>query len=240
MMRLSLEKVAVRLDGALIFTAINLEIPGPGVISIMGPSGVGKTTLLRAIAGLVPLSDGQRRCEAKIAQVFQEPRLLPWQSAVDNAGFGLRAAGFSRAAARVEAGRILDRLGLSAADRAKRPDALSGGMRQRVALARALAMAPDLLLLDEPFSNLDPPLRDELRRLLLRVVAEREITAIVVTHDPVEAAFVADRLIVLGGRPAQKAADIGLWPRPQNMAEAYAAAAAFMRRPEIAAAFARL
>ncbi|MGP8231331.1 MAG: ABC transporter ATP-binding protein [Methylovirgula sp.] len=236
---LALEKAAVRLDGTLIFSGIDLEISSPGVTSIMGPSGIGKTTLLRAIAGLVPLSDGQSRCEAKIAQVFQEPRLLAWQSAVDNAGFGLRAAGLSHAAARVEAERLLDRLGLSAADRAKNPSALSGGMRQRVALARALVMAPDLLLLDEPFSNLDPPLRDDLRSLLLSIVAERGIAAIVVTHDPIEAALVADRLVVLGGRPAQKRVDLALSPRPRNMAEAYAAAAAFMRRPEIAAAFAR-
>ncbi len=237
-MRASLENAAVRLDGVLIFTGIDLDISGPGVTAIMGPSGVGKTTLLRAIAGFVPLSGGQRRCEAKIAPVFQEPRLLPWQSALDNAGFGLRAAGLSRAAARAEAERILDRLGLSAADRTKYPGALSGGMRQRVALARALAMAPDLLLLDEPFSNLDAPLRDDLCGLLLKIVVGQQIAAIVVTHDPIEAALVADRLIVLGGQPAQKRADITLSPRPQNIADAYTAAADFMRQPEIAAAFA--
>jgi NitT/TauT family transport system ATP-binding protein len=238
-MRLRLEAIEVQFGGKPILADCTLEIAVPGLTAIMGPSGVGKTTLLRVIAGLIRPDAGRRLCDAKVATIFQETRLLPWQTALDNAGFGLRAAGLTRAQARQSAQALLERLGLSPHDQIKHPRALSGGMRQRVAIARALAIAPDLLLMDEPFTGLDFVLRHDLQTLVHDIVDEQRLAAILVTHDPIEAVTLADRIIVLGGRPARMLADVALSPRPADMAAAYTAAADLMRRSDIAAAFKR-
>lgn len=237
-MRLCLRSVTARLAGKEILAPIDLDITQPGLAVLMGPSGIGKSVLVRVIAGLIPPGAGQRRCSARIATVFQDARLLPWQNALDNAAFGLRAAGMARRAARDCAALHLARLGLSGDDLRKYPRALSGGMRQRVALARALAVEPALLLLDEPFTGLDAILRTGLHAMLREIVAGQDIAAVLVTHDPVEAMMLADRLIVLGGRPASIVADMPCPARPVDVAEAYHVAAAFMQRPEIAYAFA--
>jgi NitT/TauT family transport system ATP-binding protein len=236
-MRVALDGIEVRLGGTAILAGLDLAFEGSGLTAIIGPSGIGKTTLLRVIAGLLRLSAGQRQCQATIATIFQDARLLPWQSACDNAGFGLRANGMTKTAARLPASALLSRLGFSAADQLKRPAALSGGMRQRVAIARALAIAPDLLLMDEPFTGLDMALRADLQTLIRTIVDERRIAAILVTHDLIEALMLADRIVVLGGRPARKVADLPLSPRAATTAKAYAEAAELLRRPEIAAAF---
>ncbi len=236
-MRLALENIDVQLSGTTIFSSFDLAIEGPGITVVLGRSGIGKTTLLRVVAGLLPLASGRRICDAKIATMFQDSRLLPWQSALDNAGFGLRAAGMSRDAARKEAETILQRLGLGRDDQLKRPDALSGGMRKRVAIARALAVAPNLLLLDEPFASLDPTLRTDLYRLIRALIDETGISTIIVTHDLIEAATLADRIVILGHRPAQVAGDISCSSRTKTAAEGYARAAELMQRAEIAYAF---
>lgn len=238
MMRLTLSDIAIDLAGVRILDRIDLQIEAPGLTVIMGPSGIGKTTLLRIIAGLLPPGKGRRECAARVATIFQDSRLLPWQSALDNAGFGLRASGVGMAAARTEAAAILARLGLSSPDQAKRPAALSGGMRRRVAIARALAVAPDLLLMDEPFTVLDLALRAELHSLIRGIVDERRLAAILVTHDPIEAVTLGNRIVVLGGRPGRIVADLPQARQPADAAEAYAGAAALMRHPAIAAAFA--
>ncbi len=236
-MRLALENIEVQLGGATILSGLDLAIEGAGITAVLGRSGIGKTTLLRVVAGLLPLASGQRVCDAKIATVFQDSRLLPWQSALDNAGFGLRAAGMSRDAAREKAATILERLELARADQLKRPQALSGGMRKRVAIARALAVAPNLLLLDEPFASLDPTLRTDLYRLIRALIDETGIATVIVTHDLIEAATFADRIVILGRHPAQVVSDISFSSRIGSMAEAYARAAELMQRAEIADAF---
>jgi len=234
---LDLANIDVNLDGKPILRGIDMKLmPGQFVV-VMGPSGVGKTTLLRLVAGLIAPDAGTRRLDARAAIVFQEPRLLPWQSALDNAGVGLRASGLSHSAARQRAASMLTRLNLSTADQAKQPAALSGGMRQRVALARALVLEPRLLLLDEPFSALDTPLRQSLQDLLRGIVEAEGLSAILVTHDPLEAVRLADRIIVLKGAPATIAADI-LQARPaRGAAQAYRAAADLMALPSVVAAF---
>lgn len=205
----------------------------------MGPSGVGKSVLLRVMAGLLSPTSGHHQCSGNISIVFQDSRLLPWQNALDNAAFGLRARGMGRKEARQLASRHLAQLGLSDTDMLKYPRALSGGMRQRVSIARALATEPSLLLLDEPFTGLDAALRAGLYQTLQDITAEKNLTSVLVTHDPVEAVTLAARIVVLGGRPARIVADISCPARPNDTAEAYRAAAMLMQRPEIASAFSK-
>jgi len=231
-MKLVLDRIKVRLGGAAILDDFSLAIEARGITAIMGPSGIGKTTLLRLIAGFVKPETGTRQVEAKVATIFQDARLLPWQSALDNAGFGLRAQGYSRQAARAQTAALLGKLGLSPEDQSKLPRALSGGMQRRIAIARALAVQPDLLLMDEPFTGLDMTLRDELYALVRRIVDEQHLAAILVTHDPVEAATLAERVIVLGGRPARQLADIAVPRRPHGPADAYEIATWLMRQME--------
>jgi NitT/TauT family transport system ATP-binding protein len=148
---------------------IDLAVAPGEFVVVIGASGCGKTTLLRLAAGAVAPSSGQvDNRYARTASVFQAPRLLPWSDAVDNAAFGLKALGLDRRARRARAEAILMRLGLGVADLSKKPAALSGGMAQRVAFARALAVAPDLLLMDEPFGALDIGLRLKMQDLTRR------------------------------------------------------------------------
>ncbi len=200
----------------------------PGeVVGVLGPNGSGKSTLLRALAGLVPISggrvslDGQLLDEADLTGtfvdpadrpvgfVFQDYRLFPHLSVTDNVAFAARARGAGRSEARTHARAWLDRLDLTTlADR--RPATLSGGQAQRVALARALAREPGLLLLDEPLTALDVRTRLDVQEELARHLAGFDGACLLVTHDPVEALVLADRLLVIEdgaivqeGTPAQ-------------------------------------
>jgi NitT/TauT family transport system ATP-binding protein len=230
--------VTARLSGDEILAPIDLEIAQPGFVVLMGPSGAGKSVLLRIMAGLLAPSTGQRLCDGSIAMTFQDARLLPWQNALGNAAFGLRARGMGHKQARQRAAAHLTQLGFSGEDMLKHPRVLSGGMRQRVAIARALATEPSLLLLDEPFTGLDASLRAGLYQTLRNITDGQNLTSVLVTHDPVEAVTLAERIIVLGGRPARIVADIPCSTRPNGTADAYHAAAILMQRQEIARAFA--
>ena len=217
---------------------VALEVARGEVVAIVGPNGAGKSTLLRALAGLVPLSAGTVAMDGMVMEdagrglrmateerpvgvVFQDGLLFPHLNALDNVAFGLRCRGMGTGAARGRARRWLAELGL--AERAgARPRALSGGERQRVALARALAVEPALLLLDEPLSALDVEGRSALRRDLRRQLAPFPGSRLLVTHDPLEAMTLADRLVVLeGGRVTQKGApaDVARAPRSSWVAE---------------------
>jgi molybdate transport system ATP-binding protein len=180
----------------------------PGeVVALLGPNGAGKTTVLRALAGLTALSSGHIRLDGtdlhtiaaegrQVGVVFQDYLLFPHLTALDNVAFGLRCAGIRRAESRRLAAGWLDRVGL--ADHAhQRPRALSGGQAQRVALARALALRPRLLLLDEPLAALDAHTRPEIRSQLRRHLADYAGVTLLVTHDPLDAMVLADRLIVI-------------------------------------------
>lgn len=156
----------------------------PGeLLAVTGPSGAGKSTLLRLAAGLIRPDTGEVRVNARrIGFVFQEPRLLPWLTALDNTALPLRVLGLTRVQARDRARAELEALGLAAA-LAVHPGRLSGGMRQRVNLARALAIEPDLLLLDEPFTGLDDDLKAEVRGLVAAYLTRSGAAAVLVTHD---------------------------------------------------------
>ncbi|GAA1678427.1 ABC transporter ATP-binding protein [Fodinicola feengrottensis] len=190
-----------------------IEVAAGEVVALLGPNGAGKSTGLRAIAGLLRLDAGQVRLDGEVLEdvdagvrlpphrrrigvVFQDYLLFPHLSAVDNVAFGPRSQGVPKAEARRDAAHWLDRVGVAAYAAAK-PRSLSGGQAQRVALARALATRPGLLLLDEPLSALDARTRVQVRGELRRHLTSFDQPAIVVTHDPLDAIVLADRLVVI-------------------------------------------
>jgi NitT/TauT family transport system ATP-binding protein/sulfonate transport system ATP-binding protein len=191
-----------------LFAGLSIEVSAGSVVALVGASGVGKSSLLRMIAGIdndysgTISIDGIAAAEAPPAGfVFQDSRLLPWLSAIDNV-LAVRAA-----TGRTEAARWLSRVGLAGYEDAL-PQELSGGMQRRVALARALSVNSRLLLLDEPFVSLDRHLIGDLQALVLELIGAEGATAIMVTHLPEDAARLANRAIVLDGRPARILADL--------------------------------
>ena len=218
-----------------VLDGIDLAIPGGGIVALIGPNGCGKSTLLRVIAGLLPPGRGEARLDGdpiagpdpRIGLVFQEPRLLPWRSAADNITYPLELAGWP-SARRVERLATLTRLvGLDPVVTGSRPSELSGGTSQRVALARALALEPEVLLLDEPFSALDALTRERFDLELLRLWERAATTIVMVTHSIPEAILVADRVVVMSPRPGRVVADITVdLPRPRTIADLDQATAA--------------
>jgi molybdate transport system ATP-binding protein len=217
---------------------LDLDVADGEVVALLGPNGAGKSTALRAIAGLQPLDAGRVEldgavlddpaagvfvpvAERSIGLVFQDYLLFPRMSARENVAFGLRARGVPKAEARRRAGEWLDRLGLDGHADA-RPRALSGGQAQRVALARALAPGPRLLLLDEPLAALDARARIQVRAELRRHLGTFPGARLLVTHDPLDALVLADRLVVLdGGRVTQSGppAEVARRPRTRYVAD---------------------
>jgi molybdate transport system ATP-binding protein len=212
---------------------MELAIGADEVVALLGPNGAGKTTLLRAVAGLVPFRSGYVRLDGKVLEdtatrqyipterrpigfVFQDYLLFPHLSVLDNVAFGLRSRGTPRREAAEKAIQWLDRVGLKSYASA-RPAELSGGQRQRVALARALAPDPRLLLLDEPLSALDVTTRAEVRRDLKHHLASFQGIRLLVTHDPLEAVALADRLIVMeAGHLVQTGTSAEVTERPRS------------------------
>ncbi len=186
-----LQDVAVRFDGRPVFEHVSAHFPPGSHAAIMGPSGVGKTTLLRLIAGLLKPDSGTVRIHSpRRAMLFQSPRLLPWLNALEN----VNAVLSDGARTLPEAMNWLQRVQLGAAA-GKYPAELSGGMQQRVALARALAYGGKLVLLDEPFQGLDDTTREDIIALCREVL--REKTTILVTHDRADAEALADVIYTL-------------------------------------------
>jgi multiple sugar transport system ATP-binding protein len=204
---------------------IDLEIPDGEFTVLVGPSGCGKSTLLRTIAGLEEADDGtiaiddeivndMRPSDRDVAMVFQNYALYPHMTVEKNIAFGLMARGFptSEIAARVK--RAAAMLGIAELME-RRPRQLSGGQRQRVAIGRAIVRNPRLFLFDEPLSNLDAQLRDEMRGEIKRLHQEISTTMIYVTHDQIEAMTLADRIVLLkDGRIEQAGAPLDLFERP--------------------------
>jgi NitT/TauT family transport system ATP-binding protein len=180
------------------------------VVSLIGESGCGKTTLLRIVQGLVRLDSGTILVDGKRVDgpgrdrgfVFQQATLLPWRTARQNIEFGLELQKVDRAARTRRARELLELVGLGAAGE-QFPHQLSGGMQQRIGLARALAIDPAILLMDEPFSALDAQNREVLQQELLRIQRSTGKTILFVTHDLDEAIYLSDRIIVMGAKPGR-------------------------------------
>ncbi|KQH83722.1 sulfonate ABC transporter ATP-binding protein [Vibrio furnissii] len=206
---------------------LNINLKAGKVLAIVGPSGCGKTTLLRLLAGLEEPDNGEVTIGAQPvhglgrerAVIFQEPRLLPWLSVLDNVSFGLEVQGVSKDKAREVARDTLRLVKLAEFERAW-PGQLSGGMAQRVGIARALAVQPEILLLDEPLGALDAITKIKMQEELVRIWQEENITMILVTHDLEEAIYLADQVLILpkeqGVEPKQLDIDL---PRPRERSQ---------------------
>jgi iron(III) transport system ATP-binding protein len=231
MAKLTVSGIHKRLGGNPILKGVSLELGASEVIALLGPSGSGTTTLLRAVAGLeVPdagrillgdevLFDAERRVEVPaekrhLGLVFQSYALWPHRTVFQNVAYGLKLRGVAAGEIRRRVSDTLDQIGLGGlADR--HPHQLSGGQQQRVALARAIVYEPRVLLLDEPLSNLDAKLREEARAWLRQLIGKLRISAVVVTHDQVEALAVADRILLLDqGRIVQEGTPEHIYGEP--------------------------
>ena len=210
------DQVNVELGGAPLYDQLSFRVWPGEFVCLLGPSGCGKSTALRILGGLLATSAGRvsvaGRAPAtaweKMSFVFQSPRLAAWRNALDNVLLGVQLrTGRVQPQDRELAARLLDTVGL-AADVHKFPRMLSGGERQRVAIARALAVQPQLLLMDEPFSALDPNTRQKLREEIVSIRDSLDKTILFVTHDVDEALTLADRILVFSNKPARIIAEI--------------------------------
>ena len=206
--QLRLKNLCAGFQGTPVVRIASLEIRSGEFVSVVGPSGCGKSTLLRVLAGLLEPVSGDfevqeptDRSRLRIGFVFQDATLLPWRTAEANIQLPGELESVPVTASRVR--QLATLAGLSETDLQKRPAALSGGMKMRVSLARALALDPDLLLLDEPFAALDDLLRQQLQSDVLQIQKSLNLTTVLVTHNVAEAVFMSDRVITLGGIPAE-------------------------------------
>jgi sulfonate transport system ATP-binding protein len=225
-------------NGVRALDGVSLEVAPGEILVVIGGSGCGKSTMLRAISGLDTPTQGRVVLDGavitapheKIGIIFQEPRLLPWLRVADNVGFGLGQ--YPGAERRTRVARALDRVGLTEKARVW-PRELSGGQAQRVAIARALVPRPQVLLLDEPFSALDAFTRADLQDHLLDLWADFKPTLVMVTHDVEEAIVMSDRIMVMRPRPGRVYEHIHCeLPRPRDR---QSAAFDFVKRRVLAA-----
>ena len=228
---LTLDRITRRFAGQLAVDALSLEIRAGELLALVGASGSGKTTTLRMVAGYESPDSGSIRLDGRditalppekrgFGMVFQHYALFPHLSVQDNVAFGLEARGVSSDERRKRALQALENVGL-AAKAARQVQALSGGEQQRVAMARAMVIQPRVLLLDEPLSNLDPSLREEMRTDLRATLQRAAVTALFVTHDQEDAFAIADRVALLeNGTLLQHGTPEQLYDRPASRAVA--------------------
>jgi NitT/TauT family transport system ATP-binding protein len=229
---LELEQLSfVFADGRMVLQNISLQIYAGDFVCLVGPSGVGKSTLLRILAGLLPPTSGELRwrdsngnsAPEAIGLMFQRDNLMPWRTAAHNVRLPLEILGGNSSLHDERVQELLELVGLSGFEN-NYPAQLSGGMAQRVALARALVHRPSLLLLDEPFGALDSLTRERMGQELLRIRQVKPVTVFMVTHSIHEAVFLADRVQVMGQTPATITHQIPIpLPRPRQIAMQHSA-----------------
>ncbi|RXF70890.1 ABC transporter ATP-binding protein [Hansschlegelia zhihuaiae] len=203
---------------------VDLDVAPGEFVAIVGASGCGKSTLLRIAAGLISPREGAASFDGapiveprgEIGVVFQDAVMLPWFNVIDNVTLPARLAGRDMSAARAEAERLLENVGLTGFSQSW-PSSLSGGMRQRAAIVRALMTKPRVLLMDEPFGALDALTRERMNLELARIAEQSRVAVLLITHSIAEAAFLADRVVVMTPRPGRIAEEIPVpIPRPRT------------------------
>jgi NitT/TauT family transport system ATP-binding protein len=218
---LEVEGLTLGYGGEPVLDGLDLRVEAGRFVSLVGPSGSGKSSVLRAVTGLQPHQAGTIELDVDAGQVgflFQDDALLPWRTARENVALGLRIRGEAKASAHARADVWLERLGLGGLG-ARHPRQLSGGQRKRVAIAQVLALQPRLLLMDEPFASLDAIVRHRLTADLLTWVERERLTVLLVTHDLEEALTLSDEVLLLAGGPRAKVRrrfDVPL-PRPRDL-----------------------
>jgi len=225
---LELQHITKSFGATPVVSDVTFEVNKGEIVALLGPSGCGKTTTLRMIAGFERPDDGRifiggadmehrPPYERNVGLVFQDYALFPHMSVADNIAFGMKNRGTPRAEIKPRIKTILEQVQLAGLE-ARRPSALSGGQQQRVALARALVTRPDIMLLDEPLSNLDAKLRLQLRREIRGILSSFDCTSIIVTHDQEEAMGLADRIVLMNkGRIEQIDTPLRLYQNPTTL-----------------------
>jgi len=224
---LSINHISKNFGNVEVLKDINLQVKEKEFVVLLGPSGCGKTTLLRIISGLTPINSGEIILEGEnlinkhinerqIGFVFQHYALFPHMSVFDNVAFGLKLRKFDKAEIEKKVKKIIEIVELSGLEK-RNVKELSGGQQQRVALARALVIEPKLLLLDEPLSNLDAKLRASVRVCIVQIQKKLGVTAIMVTHDQIEAMTMGDRVVLMhDGKIEQEANPTEIYNNPKT------------------------
>ncbi len=215
-----------RFEDATIYDNFDLDVPKGRIVSVFGPNGCGKSTLINMIAGILPydsgqiLFDGKEAHETRIGYVFQNYReaVFPWLRAIDNIRYPLQYLGLSKAEQAAHMDRLMDSFDVKL-DLSRYPYQMSGGQQQLVSIMRALVVEPEVLFMDEPFSALDYEMVMFLRERLQKVLVERQVTTLLVSHDLDEAVLLADHVLLLTKRPTQVAGNLRFdAPRPRSAA----------------------
>src|SRR3984885_10288539 len=204
-------------DGTEAVRDVDLEIRRGELVSLIGPAGCGKDTLLRNASGLLEPTRGELQCDQKdIGYVFQDPTLLPWRTVQGNLELFAEMHGIPKQERSARAAEVLELVGLTGSE-SKYPKALSGGMRSRVSMARSLLLHPSLFLVDEPFAAIDEINRERLNDSLIKLFGIEKFAGVFVTHSIAEACFLASRVVVMTSRPAQVSAIVDVpFPYPRT------------------------
>ena len=225
MSAISVQGVSKRFNGHVALQGVTFSVPPAQFLCVVGPSGCGKTTLLRLIAGLIPPDEGEvtidgepvTRPRPDVGFVFQQFGLFPWKTAHDNISFGLVVRGTPAPVIRARVAELMRMMKLEGFER-HYPYQLSGGMQQRIGIARALAVAPKVLLMDEPFGSLDAQTREVLQGELLSLWERLRQSVVFVTHSIDEAITLGDRILVMQSRPGRIVDDLTVTlPRPRDV-----------------------